>query len=231
MEAKQTLRKPEAPKPTAKLRSSRSFFRNDFPIIQDATITLMLGLVLGGGAVYGSLELRNRWQQMEERRESERREAQARLDEAIVERREILTYQPLFEQMKHDGLIGEETRLDLVEGLRQTRDRKKLLSLTYTVSPQKSLAVDPSVVTGSMELRGSQLDLKMPLLHERDLLSLLGELKGNGIFAPESCRLTRRELARSEPMAARLQADCSVFLLTIGRRVAASPVPPPLIGG
>lgn len=228
MEAKQAFKKTEALKPAAKLRS-RSFFRNDFPIIQDATIVVLLSLALGGGAVYGSLELRSRWQQMEELRETERQQAQTRLDVAIAERREILSYQPQFEQMKRDGLIGEETRLDLMEGMQQTRDERKLLSLTYTISPQQPLVIDPSVMTGSMELRGSQLNLNMPMLHERDLFSLIGGLKGNGIFAPESCKLTRRQA--SEPLDARLHADCSVFLLTIGRRTAASPIPASPTGG
>jgi hypothetical protein len=225
MEAKKTLAKTEVLKPSERV-VMRSFMRMDFPIIRKGIVAFALSLSFGIAIVNASSALRARWGAMELSRNEERAALESRLRAAQVERQGILEFQSEFEAMRGNGLIGDEKRLDLIELLEQIRNARKLLPLTYTVAPQSSLGIEPTVPAGSMDLRGSRLILSMPLLHEWDLLNLLDDLREHGVYAPSECNIKRLPLVESDPLSPRLQADCTVYWITIGKRSDATPLPP-----
>ncbi|OFJ47202.1 hypothetical protein BA896_015270 [Janthinobacterium lividum] len=70
--------------------------------------------------------------------------------------------------LRKSGLIGEENRLAWIDTMRRSQEQRKLLPISYDISPQQGLQVPSSMVMGQYRLRGSRMRLRMDLLHEMD---------------------------------------------------------------
>jgi DNA-binding transcriptional regulator YdaS (Cro superfamily) len=204
------------------------FLKTDFPLVRSAVFTFGASLLFLAVLVGVSSMLVARWRAIGAERSAERSKAQARLAEARIELRELRENLPQFEQMRQSGLIGDERRLDLMEQLKGIQQARRLMTLSYTMAPQKAFAVDPVQPTGNMQVRGSRITLKLPLLHELDLLHLLADLKGRGMYVPEECSVKRIDWQSGEPLGPRLQAECALYWVTLAQAKVGEPAPPPL---
>lgn len=158
--------------------------------------------------------------------QSELREVQGKYRAAENEKSEIRDYQPKYVQLVRRGFVGEERRLDVIEHVRNIQESRKFLPITYEISPQQALQIDPSMQTGDLELRGSKLVVRMGLLHELDLITFLTDLSGKGIFSPQACSFKPSVSAKISLLSANLQGECTLYWLTMGRRAAAEGEPP-----
>jgi hypothetical protein len=231
MEAKRPAAiKADAPK-ISQAVAARPLGKTDLSFISGALITFVLSMLFSAGLVGISSALLDKWGSGVERTRRALNDAQVRLEQAKVARQALLDFQQAFEQLRARGLVGEEKRLDLIEHIQHIQAGRKLLPLTYAFAAQKPFAVDPAVMSGAMELRGTQVTLRMPLLHEIDLLHMLTDLKSKGLYTTQSCELTRVKGVQ-DPVAPQLQAECSLYWLTIGERQpgAGAPAPAPAPG-
>ena len=143
---------------------------------------------------------------------------------AEAEKQEIRAYEPQFLALRQRGLIGEENRLAWIDALRRSQEQRKLLPISYDISPQQALQVPLPMMMGQYHLRGSRMRLQMDLLHEMDLLNLLDDLRQAGYFAVQDCTLKRHASAAAGPAsgaAPTLGAECELLWLTLG----STPVP------
>jgi hypothetical protein len=144
---------------------------------------------------------------------------------AEAEKQEIRAYEPQFLALRQRGLIGEENRLAWIDAIRRSQEQRKLLPISYDISPQQGLQVPLPMVMGQYHLYGSRMRLQMDLLHEMDLLNLLGDLRQAGYFAVQDCTLKRHAAAGAGPggsgTAPALGAECELLWLTLG----SAPVP------
>lgn len=139
---------------------------------------------------------------------------------AEAEKQEIRAYEPQFLALRQRGLIGEENRLAWIDAIRLSQEQRKLLPISYDIGPQQVLSVPLPMVMGQYQLHGSQMQLRMDLLHEMDLLNLFDDLRQAGYFAVQECAL-KRSGAGGAPgtggaMAPVLSADCRLLWLTLG---------------
>ncbi|WP_258001097.1 hypothetical protein [Janthinobacterium sp. ROICE36] len=143
---------------------------------------------------------------------------------AEAEKQEIRAYEPQFLALRQRGLIGEENRLAWIDAIRRSQEQRKLLPISYDISPQQGLQVPLPMVMGQYHLRGSRMRLQMDLLHEMDLLNLLDDLRQAGYFAVQECTLKRQATAgagtgnaiATGAMAPALGAECELLWLTLG---------------
>ncbi|WP_257572682.1 hypothetical protein [Janthinobacterium sp. UMAB-56] len=143
---------------------------------------------------------------------------------AEAEKQEIRTYEPQFLALRQRGLIGEENRLAWIDAIRRSQEQRKLLPISYDISPQQALQVPLPMVMGQYHLRGSRMRLQMDLLHEMDLLHLFDDLRQAGYFAVQDCTLKRQGAAGAGTgnaivtgtMAPALSAECELLWLTLG---------------
>jgi hypothetical protein len=142
---------------------------------------------------------------------------------AEAEKQEIRAYEPQFLALRQRGLIGEENRLAWIDAIRRSQEQRKLLPISYDISPQQTLPVPLPMVMGQYHLRGSRMRLQMDLLHEMDLLNLFDDLRQAGYFAVQACTLKRHGAAAaatgnaipSGAMAPALGAECELLWLTV----------------
>lgn len=195
---------------------------SDFRHIRLA-LAAALAMLLAGAAVVAYLA---NWHKAERRlsREADaaHREIQLRLARAREEEAEIKAKIDRFNGLLARGIIGEEHRLDWVEQIRRIRTTRRLLDLSYEIAPQTP--IDPLAApgtSGAYEFYASPMQLRLPLLHEGDLVNFLGDLEqsASAFIRPRSCTVERAAPAAGTN--AQLRADCVIDWITVRERTPA----------
>jgi hypothetical protein len=214
---------PAKPNPTAAKESpvSRSFIRNDFPVIRKAIITLGICIAFGVALKGGSGFLLAKQEARNDQAQIELRQAKGKYTAAENEKNEIHDFQPKYVQLVERGFVGDEKRLDVIERIRHIQEDHKFLPITYEILPQQVFQIDPSIQTGELELRGSKLVVHMALLHEMELSTFLTDLSTHGMFIPQECSIKPSEFAKLSALSAELQGECTLYWVTMGRHAAA----------
>lgn len=116
-------------------------------------------------------------------------------------------------------VIGNEQRLDWMEGLEKLRLQGDVLDFRYTIAPQQGYTPNPPVDAGNFQLSRSSMTLQIDLLHEEQLLHLFGDMRKqlNGWFMLDGCSITRSGgLDDTSP----LKAECTGGWFTMKARGA-----------
>lgn len=185
--------------------------------------SLALALVmtaLGVALVYGAQHLLQREKAAFANAEAQRREAVGRLAQARQEEQEIRAKIARFAALEEQGLLGEERRLDWVEGIRRIQQARRLYELQYEIAPQTPLE-GPRGASERYEFMQSTMRLQLQLLHEGDLLGFLDELRQSvpAYVRVRSCTVERLPAAAaSATLGPQLRADCQLDWITLRER-------------
>ncbi|WP_019919482.1 hypothetical protein [Methyloversatilis discipulorum] len=185
-----------------------------------ALLALAMALA-GAAAVWASTRLAGDVRQAHERALVARTEAQRALAGARAEEAEIAAKIDRFRHLVERGAVGTEQRLAWVELIRDARARHQLGAVDYEFSPQRPL--DPLIAppdADQLEAAGSTLRIRMPLLHEGQLIALLDDLAFNAsaVVRVRECSVTRAAVAGD---AEQLVADCLLDWITFRPRQGA----------
>lgn len=211
---------PVAPKVVA---AAYTFRRDGFPRVRKAVLTFA-GVLLAAAALVTSTGLYLRSVAPDtSKAQQNQRSARERYNQAEIERAEIRDYQPAFTQLQARGFFGDEQRLAILEAFRAIQVRRKLLPMSYSLAPQQLVALDPAQLAAPLELHATEISLHLELLHEMDLVNFMQDLKGAGYFAFKDCTVQPFERASALALAPRLQADCTLYWLSVA---PAAPVDP-----
>jgi hypothetical protein len=128
-------------------------------------------------------------------------------------------YRTQYIRYKASGLVGVERRLSWVESLESTNEVLKLPTINYKLLPQEEFKRPGFNVTRGVNVKGSIMVLRMDLLHEEDLLTLIEGLKLSidSLFTVESCSITRSSPVSSSlnTKSANLSSNCRLRWVTI----------------
>ncbi len=128
-------------------------------------------------------------------------------------------YKSRYAGYKASGLVGVERRLSWVESLESTNADLQLPAINYNLLPQEAFERPGFKVNRDVDVKGSIMDLKMDLLHEEDLFTLIEGLKLSieNIFTVESCSITRSSPVSSslDTKRANLSSNCRLRWVTI----------------
>ncbi len=128
-------------------------------------------------------------------------------------------YRTQYTRYKASGLVGVERRLSWVESLESTNDVLKLPTISYSLLPQEEFNRPDFKVKRGIDIKGSIMDLKISLLHEEDLFTLIEGLKLSidSIFTVESCSISRKGSMSSSfnTQNANLNSECRLRWVTI----------------
>jgi hypothetical protein len=128
-------------------------------------------------------------------------------------------YKSRYAGYKVSGLVGVERRLSWIESLESTNADLQLPAINYKLLPQEEFKRPGFNVTRGVNVKGSIMILRMDLLHEEDLLTLIEGLKLSidNIFTVESCSITRSSPVSSSlnTKSANLSSNCRLRWVTI----------------
>lgn len=131
------------------------------------------------------------------------------------EEQEILMKSAYFRELEKRRVIAPAQRLDWIELIDAIRSERQLFEIDYEIAEQKT----DGAPIGAYRMQHSDIDFKLPLLHEGDLLGFLSDLRER---APALVQVRQCQITRLPPPAERrsgdpqLEARCRVRLHTVG---------------
>lgn len=145
-------------------------------------------------------------------------EAQTRYQRSGDEKDTIIRYLSSYEALQHDGVVGEERRINWIDGLRLANIQSELFGVDYQIGVQQPYAGVGDFDAQGIKLRQSVMKIRLPLLHEGDLLRFLSTLENQqvGLFTLNKCALARSGVASSSPRyQPNLVAECDLTWITL----------------
>ena len=118
-------------------------------------------------------------------------------------------YQALLRQ----SIIGDDQRLDWIEGLEHIRLHSPVISFSYQIAPQRIYTPKTPMDSGNFDIHYSEMKLQFELLHELQLYNFFTALQAQikGHYHLEGCTLQRSADER-------LKAECSGGWITLKKR-------------
>jgi hypothetical protein len=188
----------------------------DLAALRGALILLASIVALGAGAVVFTARLVDRAEAETRSQKAALQEARLRYQRSGDEKETIVRYLDGFEKLQREGVVGEERRINWIDGLRTANIHSELFGVDYQIGVQQPYSGGAGV--GGIELRQSEMKIRLPLLHEGDLLGFLDTLSSQhvGLFLVDRCALDRTNPAGGSPRyQPNLIAECTLTWITL----------------
>ena len=193
--------------------------QSDFPHLKWSLLAFLLALSAGSMMIAASENFAAR--SLRDQRNAERQlsEARSRLAAAREDHENMRAYALEYNALLKRNVIGNEQRLDWVEGLEKIHKQDRVpgfIEFKYAIAPQKPYAPSPPLDNSVFDLNLSGMTLQFELLHEEQLTAFFGALRTDikGWFIIDRCDLERAAAG----MAHHLKAECAGGWLTLRHR-------------
>jgi hypothetical protein len=145
-------------------------------------------------------------------------EARNQLNSSEIDKENMAAYQMEYQALETQKVIGNEPRLDWIEGLEKVRHQGYVTDFQYIIAPQQAYTPNPPLDAGNFVLKISPMTLQIDMLHEEQLLRLISALQSQmqGWFILDRCSLTKAD-AKSTTTSP-LKAECAGGWLTMKNR-------------
>ena len=184
------------------------FSKTDLAILKWSLGAFALSLALAGGLI--SLSGAYIAQSMKDRQAAQKQltDARTQLLAAQSDQENMSSYAMEYNALLAQKVIGNEQRLDWIEGLEKLRQQGSVLDFKYTIAPQQSYAPKPPLDAGNFQLSRSSMTLQIDLLHEEQLLHLVEDMQKqmSGWFMLDGCTISR---TAAIDVIAPLKAECT----------------------
>jgi hypothetical protein len=190
--------------------------QSDFEALRTPLLVLLAVLVAGAGAIFYTDRLLASERQQLLQQQGQLKQAHVRLQKSGDERDIIVLYLDRYRQLERAGFVGEEQRINWLDGLRLANQQADLFGVDYQIGTQKAYPFAAEFNPGQIELNQSLMQLRFRLLHEGDLLRFFDALarQNAGIFTVDQCLLRRidtRGVIRYQP---NVNAECELSWIT-----------------
>lgn len=206
-----------------------TFSKSDFPLIQWNLLLFLLVLGAGSAMIMASGNFIEKAQRDQREAKRQLTEARNRLATAVADHENMQTYTLEFGTLLKRNIIGNDQRLDWIEGLDRIHKQNQALGsmdFKYSIVPQKAYIPAPALDSGNFELNLTDMTLNFDLLHEEQLMTFFDTLRTgvNGWFILDHCALERSGMASANTaahgLAPQLRAECVGGWLTMKNRNA-----------
>lgn len=190
----------------------------DVPKLQLSALAALLMIAAGAVSVHFALDSLKLAKASRVAAQSESREFDGKFRRVRSEENEIRQKSATFAALQQRGIVGEEKRLEWVELLKDIRDKRRLIDLQYEIAPQRALDPLPSGAAKGFAFYSSSMRVNLKLLHEEDLVRLLGDLRrqATALIQVKSCKVARLPHGPGESGThGQLQAECEIDWTTL----------------
>lgn len=184
--------------------------------LRTPAVVLLLVAIIGLGTVYYSELMVKQARQQLAQQERQLKEARNQLYQSGEEREIITRYLDRYLQLQRIGFVGEEQRINWLDGLRVANQATELFGVDYQISEQRAYAYATEFSPGQIELHQSIMKLRFGLLHEGDLTRFFNALAqaGAGIFYIDQCVIKRIDIGAALRYQPNLAAECELSWVT-----------------
>ncbi len=191
---------------------------NDWRKLQFPILALGCALLLAGLLASFADQYRTKKEMALQVEKTRYNKAHQKFESSGLEKETIIKYLPVYNDLLKIGFVGEERRIEWIERLRQIHADYNLFSIDYNIGQQENYQPNFLKDMGNLVLNRSVMELKLDMLHEGDLINLLGDLhKGTPPFMVRECEITRPIGAdiNVNQLKANLTATCELDWLTL----------------
>ena len=188
--------------------------RSILTICASAFVSTVILYISGGYAESARIDRRNAQTLLNE--------ARNHLAMARQDQENMANYAGEYSILIEQKIIGDDQRLDWMEGLEKIRLKNPVTDFRYHIAPQKIYASQLPIDSGNFDIRYSEMKLQFDLLHEAQLLDFLDALRADikGWYLLEGCTMQRAGGEDGQTTATRLKAECSGGWITLKNRSA-----------
>ena len=191
--------------------------QSDLQALRIPLLVLLAVLAAGALAIYYTDRLMVAERRQLVQQQAQFKQAQVRLQKSGDEKDIIVGYLDRYRQLERTGFIGEEQRINWLDGLRLANQQADLFGVDYQIGAQKTYPFAAEFNPGQLALNQSLMQLRFRLLHEGDLLRFFDALarQGAGVFTVDQCLLRRidsRGVLRYQP---NVNAECELSWITV----------------
>jgi hypothetical protein len=189
----------------------------DLKALQNPLLALVAVALVGAAVVYYSERMMMTARQQLTQQQAQLRDARVRLQKSGDEREIIIRYLDRYRQMERIGYIGDEQRINWLDGLRLANRQADLFGVEYQIGAQKPYAYAADFNPGQLALNQSVMRLRFRLLHEEDLLRFFNALagQGTGLFTIDQCALRRINTGGVIRYQPNVNAECDLSWITV----------------
>lgn len=188
----------------------------DLKAIRYPSLVLLAIVLLGAAAIYYTGLLAVAARQQLTQQQGQLREARTRLQKSGDEKDVIVRYLGGYQQLQRRGFVGDEQRINWLDGLRLTNQQADLFGVDYNISSQKPYPYTADLNPGQIQLYESVMKLRFRLLHEEDLMRFLNSLarQGAGIYTVDYCTMKRLDTGGVIRYQPNIAAECELAWIT-----------------
>ncbi|HEX6008233.1 MAG TPA: hypothetical protein VFY80_09730, partial [Burkholderiales bacterium] len=148
-----------------------------------ALVLLVVVLAACAGVYYTNGLLQHARQQLAQQ-ERLLKDARNQLYQSGEEREVIGRYLDRYTELQRIGFVGEEQRINWLDGLRIANQRAELFGVDYQISEQRAYSHARELNPGQLTMHQSVMKVRFGLLHEGDLMQFFDTLaqSGAGVF-------------------------------------------------
>ena len=169
------------------------FSKSDLPELKWSLGALALSIALAVTLISWSENYLAQSLKEREAAQKQLNDARAQVLAAQSDQANMSAYALEYNALLAQKVIGNEQRLDWIEGLEKLRQQGSVLDFKYTISPQQPYTPNPPLDAGNFQLSRSGMTLQIDLLHEVQLLHFFRNLHDqiNGWFMLDGCSISR----------------------------------------
>ena len=167
--------------------------KSDLPLLRWSIPAICASALISAAILYvNSTYIGNSQKDLHDARNM-RNDARARLAAAHEDRDNMSIYSSEYGELIKRKIIGDDQRLDWIEGMERLRQMNLVWDFRYHIAPQKIYAPKIPIASGNFDIHYSEMDLQFDLLHEAQLVDFFTALPKNihGWFQLEDCTLQR----------------------------------------
>lgn len=188
--------------------------RTDFPHLKWSLLILLFVLCSGSSMIILSHLYVTHAESKQVHAQHQLNDARKQLASSHQDQESINTYSSEYGDLVKLNIIGDEQRLDWIEGLEKIHQQLLVVDFKYALAPQHPYISPTPLDNGNFALNISDMTVQLDLLHEGQLIRFFNALHSGikGWFILEDCTLERS--TDSTPHT-QLKADCGGGWLTL----------------
>src|ERR1039457_3989550 len=204
--------------------SNMKFSNSDFHLMRWSLSAVCASILLSGVILYSSNEYADFTQKDRGAAQSQMNDARNRLTMARQDQENLSIFSREYDTLETNKIIGDDHRLDWMEGLEKLRNQNLVIGFRYNIAPKKIYAPHPAIDSGIFDIHYSEMKLQFDLLHEGQLLNFFDALRNQikAWYQLEGCTLQRSaaEEKAATPTATHIKAECNGGWITLKNRNA-----------
>ena len=193
-----------------------------FSMIRWSVLAFCLSLLASSAILYNSGDYAEKAQNELHAAQTLLNDARNRLATAYQDQENMEIYSNEYGSLIKNKVIGDDQRLDWMEGLAKIRQQNLVTEFSYTIAPQKIYTPQAPVSAGNFDIHYSEMELQFDLLHEGQLSNFFAALSSQikGWYQLEGCKLQRAASAEGAGATAttHVKAKCNGGWITLKNR-------------